>query len=229
MVSSNRGTPEYARALELFRTIWGRVRGPRAAERLWEELPEQDRQRLGGDMEGAYYKYGGAVGMWKVLRGVSDQRAVMDVAELIECMSAKQYKRLLRMSGEVSDDPEEAIQRAIASGYLVLVEKDRTAHWRGELIDIDWFRFDVLWGYLWSLAHSAKAGCPIDRFSFGGDLHPEYLTKQKSRLTNLEGFPYDLGDTIVPAGCGTQTLDLERETIHVIERESIEVAREYVG
>jgi hypothetical protein len=170
--------------------------------------------------------------MWQHLRGVSAQRAVMDVAKKVDHISKERYRWLLRMAGEVSDDPEEIIRQAIAAGHLVLTdapEHPRAAYWNGDLIKIDWLKFDKLWLYLWNLARGAKAGISIDRFAFGGELDCEYLTKQKSRLTNLESFPVDLGDKIVSAGRGTQTLDLDRESIRIIERQTIEISREYVG
>lgn len=214
------------RAIEALRTAFLRVHPPMSAVRLWERvLSPADRQRLGGDMEQAFHKYG-TVGMWQQLRGVSGERAVIDVARRLNLMDEATEEWLLREIGDLSDDPEAAIAAAVATGALVLVESPRAAYWEGEPIDIDWYDRSVLWTYLWELARHSKADQPIDSFTFGEHAAGDYVVKQKSRLSALEAFPVSLSDRIEPAGCGSQQLDLPPPQIRLFELETIETLRE---
>jgi hypothetical protein len=229
MVCSNDNAHEIPRAKRVFETISGRVRTVRTTERLWDSLTPGDRLRLGDDFDAAYAKFGGAVGMWKHLRGVSTQRSVMDLAKRFSHVCEDDYHLVLRVSGEVPEEPGEIPESAMSPGHLVLIENPRAAFWSGKAITIDWFKSEKPWRYFWKLASGAKTGTPIDRFEFGEDLHHDYLTKQKCRLVNLKGFPVDLGEKIVSKGRGSQTLDLKQEHIRVIESHLIEVARELLG
>lgn len=57
-----------------------RIKAAVCALRLWEwVLTEDDRKRLGGELEDVWRRYGTA-GIWMKLRGVSRERAVVDVA-----------------------------------------------------------------------------------------------------------------------------------------------------
>lgn len=68
------GMPAWAE--EEWKTAILRMKGTAAALRLWQRvLTDEDRRRLGGDLEEAYVQHCGAVGMWRHLRGVSVPRA----------------------------------------------------------------------------------------------------------------------------------------------------------
>jgi hypothetical protein len=84
-------------------TQYLRVKAEVSAARLWERvLSEEDRQRLGGDLETCYRQLS-TVGMWMKLRGVSQARAVADLAHELGFLDQTNYRWLLREIGEVPD------------------------------------------------------------------------------------------------------------------------------
>src|SRR5207253_5774027 len=133
-----------------------------------------------------------------------------------------------RELGEVSDDPEEAIEAARASTALVLVERPRTVYWKGKPIDVPWERHPALWHFFWELCRQAKAGRPLDVLDLGEEAHLDSIAKQKSRLLGKAGFPVELGHLIKPAGRRTQKLDLPAPQIRLFEVVSVDSVREWV-
>ena len=203
-----------------------RIRAPLSAQRLWDDvLTEQERQRLGGDLETLYRQHSTA-GIWMKLRGVSMGRAVVEVAHELGFVTQQSSAWLLRELGELHDDPEETVQAAIASGDLVLRERPRAAYWEGRQIDLDWERRSALWSFLWELCRCTKGGQPIDALDLGASTQPDSIAKQKSRLLAQPGFPTKLGDLIRPVGRGTQKLDLPAHRIHLFELASTETLKE---
>lgn len=203
-----------------------RIRAPISAERMWtRHLTPGDRMRLGDDLEKAYYRFGTA-GMWMQLHGVTRQKAVVDVAKKLGFLSDGDYEWLLRETGEVVE-VEEAVSRAVASGDFVLVESPREAYWRGEKIEIDWYRHNALWEFLWEAGYRAKAGQPIDAFTFGENGGSNVVTRRKSRLRSMREFPNDLLDLLECDGRGTQRLTLPRKRIHVFEQTGVETLAEW--
>jgi hypothetical protein len=72
-----------------------------SADRLWQRvLNDEDRRQLGGDPEKAYRDNRGTVGMWIKLRGVTPQRAIVDVAHEIGFLDDSNYRWLLHEIGE---------------------------------------------------------------------------------------------------------------------------------
>jgi len=194
-----------------------RVRPVPAAERLWDRvLTEEDRQRLGGDFVTAYTKYGTA-GMWAKLRGVSRERATVDVGHALGLLDDATQQWLLRELGQLPNDAEQAIQDAAQTGALVLVERPRAAYWQGQAIAVDWDRHGASWDYLWELGRHAKAGQSIDHMTFPASGDVAFCTKQKSRLLAQRGFPRTLAARIKPAGRYAQKLDLGPEEVRLFE------------
>jgi hypothetical protein len=189
-------------------------------------LSAEDQERLGGDLEKAYYKYGSA-GMWAELRGVTPLRAVVDVAKILGFLRDEDREWLLRETGEILE-AEEAISNAIAAGELVLVERPREAHWIGQRIEVDWDQHAALWDFLWELGRSSKAGQPIDAFTFGERADRNIVTRRKSRLTAMEGFPLDLANLIESVGRGSQQLKLPRERIRMFELTGVDSLGEWL-
>ncbi len=82
-----------------------RIKAFVSAARLWERvLTNQERQRLGGELEGSYAKLG-TVGMWQAVRGGSDARAVIDIAQALGFLDQTGYHWLLC---EIGDRPVRA-------------------------------------------------------------------------------------------------------------------------
>ena len=157
--------------------------------------------------------------MWVELRGVTRQRAVLDVAKLLGFLRDDDYSWLLREVGEFAD-AEEAKSSAMAAGDFVLVEYPRVAHWNKKEIRIDWAKNTALWDFLWELGRHAKARTPVDRFTFGDSADANVVTKRKSRLTGMKAFQTDLAVNIEVVGRGTQQLKLPSEQIRIFERTS---------
>ena len=77
-----------------------RIRPAVMADRIWRRLlSDVDRQQLGGNLEQAWRRHG-SVGMWMAVRGVSVERAIVDVACGLEVMSEHTAGWLLRELGE---------------------------------------------------------------------------------------------------------------------------------
>jgi hypothetical protein len=180
-------------------TNFHRIGAAVSAAWLWERvLTEAERRRLGGDLERAWREHGTA-GMWRKLRGVSLPRAVVEVACELNLMDERTRGWLLRELGEAPDDPAEALEAAIATGDLVLVEHPRAVYWRGQVLGVDWRSRSRMWDFFWELCLHAKAGKAIDHTTFDTkDL--DIVAKQKSRLCGLRGFPRDLWAMIRPVG-----------------------------
>lgn len=203
------------------------IKAPVSAARLWGQvLTEPDRQRLGGDLEAAWLLYG-TVGMWQRLRGVSAARAIVDVAYELGLLYDHTRRWLLRELGEIHDDPDQAIEAAVASIALVLVDRPRTAYWQGHEILVDWDCHPALWDYFWELCRHAKANQPIDHTTFRASRDSAIVTKQKSRLRAQRHFPRALGALIRPVRPYGQRLDLRPDQIRLFELISRETLREY--
>lgn len=219
-----------ARLVEAWRTAYLGAKAPDTAGWLWHRvLTADDRRRLGGDLDGAYARYGGAAGMWRHLRGVSVPQAVVEVATRYGRLDAATGRALLREFGEEPDDPAAAVESAVASGALVLVEVPRELYWAGEAVPVEWGRHAALWALVWELARASKAGAAVDEYVLrgGASTDPKYTTKLKSRLVRVAGFPATLAARVVSAGRGTYRLDLPPSRIRVFERGAGDSVREW--
>lgn len=206
-----------------------RISAPVSAQLLWDSvLTPSDRVALGNDFRQAFAQ-GGTLGMWQRLRGVSNVRAVIDAARELNLIDDLAQRRLLSMTGEFSEDHEEALQLAIRNADLVLTDRPRTAYWRGQFIPIEWDRQSALWNFFWELCCHAKSRRAVDRTAFSDDFAPSYLAKIKSRLGRAQGFPLDLADLIEPAGGNTQRLRLAPERIRILKTDAREICREELG
>jgi hypothetical protein len=204
-------------AQQAFAECYYRIQCPSSAQRLWERhFSAEDRQRFESDLVTVYRRYR-TVGMWAILRGVSLDRAVVDVGRALNFLTQPDYEWLVR---EIGDYPtaEEGMEAAITAGDLVLVEGPREAHWNTEEITINWNRFPTSWEFLWELCRHAKSGESIDRMTFGADAPEDIVTKRKHRLSSMPQFPISLADLIGLAGRGTQQLKLAPERIRIFQR-----------
>lgn len=84
---------------ELLLACYLRLQSPAMAERLWERhLTEEQRQHLGGDLPAAY-KQGGAIGMWRRLLGVDENRALVEVGRRVGGLGTADYEWACRELG----------------------------------------------------------------------------------------------------------------------------------
>jgi len=205
-------------AMNLLQTTYLRVKPLVCAERVWEQLllPD-DRVRLGGDLENAWSEHHSTVGMWQFLRGISVDRAVIELGQKLNLLTPENTEWLLREIGESADNPEQLVDKATESGALVLIEQPREAYWKTEMIEIDWETNPVLWNFLWELARHAKGNRPIDNLTFGDHKKDGYASKLKYRLVNDEVFPDELRQLIKPAGKGSIKLNLARSLIRIFQ------------
>lgn len=192
-----------------------RVRVPNIACALWSEVfSEEEKKRLGGDLDNAYAN-GGVVAMWTRLHGCTEVRAVIEIAFRFNLLTPQYREWLLLETGELLD-ADAAYQDAILHNELVLNSLTREVYWRQKSIDIDWLH-EAKWSFMWELAKHAKTGLPIDSTVFGERKHVDYVSKAKSELTNLDRFPDKLADAIELAGKGTQQLKIEASEIRLFE------------
>jgi hypothetical protein len=96
--------------------------------------------------------------------------------------------------------PEDsAIDAAIATGGLVLIEKTREAYWEGEKIDQEWRTFRKPWEFLWQLASNAKSVSPVNDMDLYGRPKPySTVVNRWSRLKKL--LPASLSRHVIPMG-----------------------------
>ncbi|MCE9556546.1 MAG: hypothetical protein K8T91_24620 [Planctomycetes bacterium] len=215
---------------EELQTAYLRVKGSAAAQWLWDRvLTPQEREKLGGELEEAYYQSRGAVGMWMSLRGVSLPQAVVTVATRLGFLNSETGLSILRALGEEPDDPTERVEAAVVAGGLVLVDLPRAAYWSGEAVEVDWARHTSQWELLLALARLSKGGGVVDAFALQErkEKDPGFVRKRKCRLVNAKGFPQGLADLVVGAGRGTYRLDLLPTQIRVFERGTGDVVREW--
>jgi hypothetical protein len=110
-------------------------------------------------------------------------------------------------------DAEELIRQKSGMHALVLVEGPgrREAYWHAALIKADWARQAVPWRFLCQLAeHLLKAGRGVDACDFPEKM--DFSVKDaRYRLKPL--IPKDLMDLIIPAGRGTQKLDISPDEV----------------
>lgn len=204
-----------------------RIKPPMAADLFWQRyLTPRNRERLGGDFKAAYSRFGTA-GMWAELRGISRERAVIEVAKTLGFLRDEDRDWLLGEIGECVD-VDEAIAAAICAQHLVVLEHVREVYWNGERIEIKWRQHYSLWEFVTLLCRHAKANRSIDRFTFGDRAHPNVVTQRKSRLLNRIEFPMDLGDRIEFVGRGTQKLQLEVQRIRVFHQSGIDTIEEWL-
>jgi hypothetical protein len=175
-----------------------------------------------------------AVWLWRKLRGVPTHRAVIDLSLHLGLIDAATHRWLMRETGEMSDDPDKALEIALAKADLVVSESPRALYWKGALIDIDWTVRGKLWDYVVLLSKAAKRGRSVQWDECENATRTDHLSKLKSRLASLpmgaKGkflIPADLKKRIIPAGRGGQTLDLPPEKICVLENGVTETVREF--
>ncbi|MBA4192640.1 MAG: hypothetical protein C0467_32125 [Planctomycetaceae bacterium] len=167
--------------------------------------------------------------MWRHLHGVTVPQAVVAVAVRIGFLHADLGQTLLRVLEVDPADAIDAVEAAVNSGGLVLVETPREAHWERKSIEVNWVKFSSRWDLLWALARASKGGGSVDAFTLRerneGD--PKFVTKRKCRLVNTVGFPLTLADCVVSAGSGTYRIDVPRDRVRVFERGVGDEVREW--
>jgi hypothetical protein len=204
------------RHIQELRTQYLRVKSPAVAMRMWERmLTDKDKERLGGDLDKAYQKYSTA-GMWMKLRGVSLERALIDVAHGTGFLDQVTRDWLLREVGQRYDDSQRTVDEAIFQNKLVLTEKPKQAFWNGEPIEIDWDGKDAAqWNFFWELSRKRKRSQTIDHMDIGEKATASTLSTRKGRLVNHPGFPSSLKMWIKSKKCSGYWLDLPPQDIRI--------------
>ena len=206
------------RVVEELETQRLRVKSFTVARRMWEDvLTDEDRQRLGGNLEEAWRKWSGTLGIWMELRGVSPSRAIIEVASEMSFLEPSVRDRLLCAIGEPEDDEDRKIDTATSTTSLVLVERPRQAFWRQDPIDIDWDRHAASWSFFWELARKAKQKKAITHFDIGEKCTATALATRKGRLVNHRRFPAKLGILIEAAKGGGYRMELPPQEIRLFE------------
>jgi hypothetical protein len=206
----------FRKAFDHFHLTRSRVTNLAAAERLWERcLKPNERRSLGETFPEAVENHGDAVRIWMHVHGVSYQRAVIEVGETLGFLNAADVDWLLREGGEIPRDLDEAQSQAIARGDLVIERSSQSVYWHGQRINADWTRHRASWDFLLLACEHAMRNHPIDRLSFAGDAHEDVVTKSKSRLKGVQGFPDELINLFVVVGRGTQKLSMPSDQIHI--------------
>jgi hypothetical protein len=205
-----------------------RARGSDIFQALWEqEFTPGERHALGGKRSQIAHAKHGVSGAWKLLRGHEGARAAVEIMFALGGLDQPLYRWLLSELGEV-ESPDTEVDRAVATGALVLIEGQSDAYWDGSKIPCEWYRFPQLWGFLVSAAKAAKRREVIDRFSLGKRESAEKLKHRKYHLTRLDGFPPSLAKLLRSAGKGTYRLNLKPDQIRVFEQVGADECRELI-
>lgn len=224
--SSKKRDPFPEAVMEELRNLLARVQTSTSAERLLQRvLTPLERSSREEDLTKAY-KRNRTVGMWMCLRGGSQPRAIVDVARELNFIDEATKSWLLREIGESEDTSEEAIEAAVKSTPLVLVEQGRTVYWQGKMIEVDWHTYSALWDFLWLLCERAKSGAGVDYMLLGKGVKSGYLSKTKHRLCGLDEFPQELELKIDAKKGGVQQLDLPPSQIRLFKIATLEILRE---
>ncbi len=202
-----------------------RIRTPNTAHDLWMQVfSEDEKMRLGGNLEAAYVK-GGAVRMWMTVYGCTQARAVIEIAYRFNLLTPHHRDWLLKEFGELLD-ADAAFEDAISRNDLVLNSSTREVYWKGQLVELDWSH-EAKWSFIWELARHAKAGLSIDNTTFGERKNANYVSKAKSEISNLPGFPPDLADLVEVVAKGTQKLNVPAAEIRLFEHHLAGEIREW--
>ncbi|MCI0359735.1 MAG: hypothetical protein L0211_14760 [Planctomycetaceae bacterium] len=206
-----------ARARQWFEDTYARINTTDTFLRLKDQVfSPAELKELGPDHYATFRRLG-VTGMWMKLHGCPLSRAVIEIASALDGLGPTTRDWLLREVGESADDSEAAIERAVQSGALVLLDRPRTAFFGGRQIEVDWDAQAASWAYLELLARGGKAGGIIDHMSVGNNAAEDILKRRKNRLKNLPGMSTQLIDLIVCAGRRTQHLELPPAQIRIFE------------
>jgi len=215
------------RAAALLQDTYGRINTVDTLLRLQEQVfTQSDLKQIGMDLNTAFFSYG-VTGIWTRLHGCTPLRAIVDIASKLDGFGPATRDWLLREIGEPDDDSEGTIERAKQSATLVLVDRPQAVYLDGIEVGVNWASHPTPWEYLVVLARAGKAGETVDYMSMGDNAAPDSLKKYKYALKQLEGMPERMKDLIVPAGRGTQRLDLQPADIRIFERIANDEYREW--
>lgn len=175
--------------------------------------------------------------LWTNLRGVSEPRAIINLAKQLEYVSNVDYlwldaevrkidptvpptKRERSPSHAEEDEPEERIQRAAQKRTLVLVRGNghNRLYWRGQWHKPGkaWARNLKIWELLCTAAIEAKRGRAVSWDQLSDRKNDGAITDRKARLRQF--VPAELFEKIEPGSdVGSYRLRLKADEIEVIE------------
>ncbi len=197
-------------------------------EALWDrEFSPTERRALGFDTPWDAYQAFGVPAAWEKLRHQTGARAAVEIMFALGGLDQSQYRWLL---SELGEDESWTIQveRAAASGALVLVEGEMEAFWNRCSISCDWSKYPRLWAFLIAVAQAAKRGECCDQLSLGRSDSENVLKHRKYHLSKLPNFPASLAGLIRAAGQGSYRLYLEPERIRIFEQVGLDEYRELI-
>lgn len=186
---------------------------------LWETLSAGQQERLGGDFEKAYVRYGRTVGMYRKLSGMPPRRAVLDVAMRIKLLEASDYARLAARCAESGTTFEARVRYAVRTHTMVLVPDQRVFYFDGTCVDLSTRPKE--WAFIKLLANRApnRRTVAAEEVSEGVQ-SGTYLRQMLSRMSLREGFPPGFVDFVKSRNRdGELYLDLDGDQICVIVRD----------
>jgi hypothetical protein len=193
-----------------------RARGAAVKNQLWERLHKSEQEWIMANIGDEEWHKLGPIEVWKRLRGVSDERAALDIGLKCDLLSPEKHAWLLREIGAEEEDLPAAVRSAVQSSPLVLTERPRALFWQGQEIEVDWERLRIPWDYLWRLARAAKHRGSINDKDFELSTQPRNLVDWKHRLLEQEGFPQGIGD-LIDVEKGNHRLNLSPQMIRLFE------------
>lgn len=217
-------------AVREFQTQYYRLRCYASAQRMWDRmLTQEERDRLGNDLDRSYQELGGTVRIWMRLRGVSLERAVIDIACGIGFLRETDRDWLLRETGECFRDGEQMLAEAMSHSRLVVLDRPRQAYWNAERIEIEWDTEPALWSFFWELCQQSKRSDSLRPEHISEMFRPSAFSNRKSRLVNHANFPATMVDAIEAVSGEGYRLNLLPQDIRIFLADEQTVVTEWTG
>lgn len=183
----------------------GRLQATGIWDLLWPQLTQVEKQAIKTRSHSE-----DVAAIWADLRGMSLERAVIDVAMKTDLMTKNVGVAVLSALGELTDEGESRIEWARKKCRLVLCEAPRRAYWHGELIDVNWDSSRKLWDFFWSLCAEARSGFPVD-----ANTEERRIPNRDRKCRLVRVLPGELGELIVAMENGAYRLNLDGCQIRV--------------
>lgn len=195
--------------------LFYKTRGSHIKRLLWTTVfTESDRKWIQRNISDDEWTKSSPVQIWMKLRGVSDRRAILEIALKCELITREKHEWLAREIGIEGQSLPVEVRDAILARGLVLIETPPSAYWCGKEIACDWEKMKVVWEYFFKLARAAKRRGHITFRDFDARTDARNLTNWKHRLCKCDEVLDKIG-TLISSRRGDHWLDLPPEKIHV--------------
>lgn len=194
-----------------------RVGGYPAKKLYWERLTDSERKTLDSRLTDEEWNRSTATDLCVKLRGVSRERAMLDVGLKCDVLTREKYQFLVQQLGLHNEGRNVDIETAIETHSLVLCDEPSSVTWKMQPVERSWADYPVIWTYFWKLAKAASHGGGVEVRDFEKAGSPKVMSQWKNRLKSEGPFPRELGD-LIHVRDGQHQLELDPHEIACFER-----------